>query len=203
MIACIIALFYSLLVLKKLTNNPNMVVVEKNQYTNITESVIFGIMVALALLAGILLEVENPYWVPTSCMAVMQGISTKHIFTRATQRVLGTFIGLGLTWLILQMDITVLGICICILILQIIIEFFIVRNYAIGAMFITTLTILLAEPNISLLVSPDHLMIARFFAILVGSIIGAIGGWFLFNQRIHFYAKKQVRKSKVVIRKYK
>lgn len=38
-----------------------MVVVEKNQYTNITEPVIFGIKVALALLAGILLEVENPY----------------------------------------------------------------------------------------------------------------------------------------------
>lgn len=133
----------------------------------------------------------------------MQGISSKHIFTRAKQRVLGTFIGMGLTWLILQMDITVLGICICILILQIIIEFFIVRNYVIEAIFITTLTILIAEPNISLLVSPDHLMIARFFDILLGSIIGAVGGWFLFNQRIHSYTKKQLRKSKVVIRKYK
>lgn len=112
-------------------------------------------MVAIALLVVIILELENPYWVPTSCMAVMQGVSKKHIWTRAMQRVLGTFIGLGLTWLILQFDVTILGICISILLLQTTVEFLIVRNYAIAAMFITTLTILLAEPNISLLETPD------------------------------------------------
>lgn len=203
MIACAIALFYSIIVLKKISDVPSVVVVQKNLYINITESIIFSIMVALALLVAILLELENPYWVPTSCMAVMQGISAKHIWTRAMQRILGTFIGLGITWLILEMDVTVLGICISILILQTIVEFLVVRNYAVAAIFITTLTILLTEPNISLLETPDHLMIARFFDILIGSIIGAIGGWFLYNQRIHFFAEKQVRKTKVVFRKYK
>src|SRR5690606_29572039 len=203
MIATVIALLYSFVVLNKVSDAPNVMVVRKNRYVNITESVIFSVMVAIALLVGILLELDNPYWVPTSCMAVMQGINTKHIWTRAMQRVLGTFIGLGLTWLILEMNITVLGICISILLLQIIVEFLVVRNYAIAAMFITTLTILMAEPNISLLETPDHLMVSRFFDILIGSIIGAIGGWFLYNEKIHYFTKKQVRKTKVVIKKYR
>src|SRR5690606_33150681 len=203
MIATLIALLYSIVVLKKVSDAPTVVVVRKNRYVNITESVIFSVMVAIALLVGIMLELENPYWVPTSCMAVMQGVSTKHIWTRAMQRVLGTFIGLGLTWLILQFDVTILGICISILLLQTTVEFLIVRNYAIAAMFITTLTILLAEPNISLLETPDNLMITRFFDILIGSAIGAIGGWFLYNEKIHYFTKKQVRKTKVAFRKYK
>src|SRR5690606_22057466 len=203
MIACVIALLYSIIALNKISDTPAVVVVQKNLYINITESIIYSVMVAVALLVGIILKLENPYWVPISCMAVMQGISTKHIWTRAMQRILGTFLGLGLTWLILEMDITVLGICISILILQTIVEFLIVRNYAIAAMFITTLTILLAEPNISLLETPDHLMITRFFDIVVGSIIGAVGGWFLYNEKIHFFAKKHVKRTKVVLRKYK
>lgn len=201
MIACTIGLFYSILVLKGITDKPNVVLIQKNLYVNITESIILGITVGFALLIAILLKLENPYWVPISCMAVMQGITTKHIWIRAAQRVLGTFIGLGLTWFILQMNITALGICVSILLLQIIVEFLIVRNYGIAVVFITMLTIFLAEPNINLIGEPDQLITTRFFDILIGSSIGAIGGWMLYHEQIHFFSKKQIKKARIFLKR--
>lgn len=203
MIACTIGLFYSILVLRGVTNKPDVVVIQKNVYVNITESAIFGAIVGLALLVAILLELENPYWVPTSCLAVMQGITTKHVWTRAAQRVLGTFIGLGFTWFILQMNMTALGICISILVLQIIVEFLVVRNYAIAAIFITMLTIFLAEPNVSLIGEPNQLIATRFFDILIGSSIGAIGGWMLYHESIHFFTKRQIKKTRIFLNRHK
>lgn len=175
--------------------------IQKNIYVNITESIIYGAVVGIALLVAILLELENPYWVPTSCMAVMQGVTTKHIWTRAAQRVLGTFVGLGLTWFVLQLHMTALSICISILLLQIIVEFLVVRNYGIAVVFISMLTIFLAEPNISLIGDADQLISTRFFDILIGSSIGAFGGWMLYNEQIHFFTKKQIKKTKVLLRK--
>lgn len=55
MIATLIALLYSIVVLKKISDAPTVVVVRKNRYVNITESVIFSVMVAIALLVGIIL----------------------------------------------------------------------------------------------------------------------------------------------------
>ncbi len=203
MIACTIGLLYSILVLRGVTNKTDVVVIQKNMYVNITESIIFGAIIGLALLVAFLLELENPYWVPTSCMAVMQGITTKHVWTRAAQRVLGTFIGLGLTWFILQINITALGICVSILLLQIIVEFLVVRNYAIAAIFITMLTIFLAEPNVSLIGEPNQLIATRFFDILIGSSIGGIGGWMLYHEQIHFFTKRQLKKVGIFLKKNK
>lgn len=203
MVACTIGLFYSILVLREVTDKPDVMVIQKNVYVNITESIIFGAIVGLAMLVAILLKLENPYWVPTSCMAVMQGITTKHIWARAAQRVLGTFVGLGLTWFILQFNITALGICVSILLLQIIVEFLVVRNYGIAVIFITMLTIFLAEPNISLIGEPDQLITTRFFDILIGSSIGAIGGWMLYHEQIHFFTKRQIKKTRIFLKRSK
>lgn len=202
LIACMIALLYSIVVLKG-NNRPDVMVLQKNSYINITESIIFGLTVGLSLLTAILLKLENPYWVPISCMAVMQGGTTKHIWIRATQRVLGTLIGLGLTWFILQMNISVLGICISIFLLQTIVEFLVVRNYGIAVIFISMLTIFLAEANTTLIAQPNHLITARFFDILIGSLIGVAGGWLLYHEQVHFFTRKQLLKTKMIIRKLK
>lgn len=203
MIACMIALFYSILMLPKISSKPDVVILQKNAYINMTESIIFGLTIGLALLVAIFLKLENPYWVPISCMAVMQGVNTKHIWVRAVQRVLGTFVGLGLTWFVLQMNITTLGICICILLLQMIVEFLVVRNYGIAVVFISMLAIFLVETNMNLMENPTHLITIRFFDILIGSIIGAAGGWLLHHERIHFFTKKQLLKTKMIMKKYR
>lgn len=203
MIACLVGLLYSMVALRGITDKPNIVVVKKSAYVNMTESVIFGAMVGISLLIANMLRLKNPYWVPISCMAVMQGVTVTHVWARALQRVIGTFIGLGLAWFILRWNITAIGICLSIFLLQTIVEFFIPRNYGIAVVFISVLTIFLAEPNQILTGDPNHLIAARFLDILMGCFIGAVGGWMLYHQRIHFFARKQLLKTKVVMKKYR
>lgn len=201
MISFVIGLIYSLLTLRRSDAEEPVVVFRANKYLNITESAIFGATIGVSLLIAKIFQMPNPYWIPISCMAVMQGISTQHVVARAIQRVLGTVVGLGLMWCVLQIKLSVLGVCLCILILQIIIEFFVVRNYIIAAVFITMLTIFLAEPNISLMSQPKYLIQARLLDTFIGSVIGAAGGWLLYHQRIHFYTKLQMKRSKIILRK--
>jgi len=204
MISCTLGLLYSILTIKKVSIDTATVInVTKNKYVNLVESATFGLFVGISLLVAHLLELENPYWVPTTCAAVMQGRSTSHIWQRSIQRTLGTFLGLGVTWLILLVQPTPLVICISIILLQALIEWLVVRNYAIAVIFITVLTILLAESGNSLHAVPTPLIVARFFDILTGSIIGAIGGWMLYNERLHYTATRQIRKTKVAIARRK
>lgn len=199
-IACTIGLAYSLITLNGKENRHRMVIFQQNQYTNITESIIFGATIGASLLVAKLLQMENPYWVPISCMAVMQGISTSQVWERALQRVGGTVIGLGLTWLLFQFPLTVWQVCLCIIGLQTIVEFLVVRNYGLAAVFITALTILLAEPNIALAEQTNVLIQARLVDTLLGSTIGAIGGWLLYHEKVHFYAKWQLRRTKTIVK---
>jgi len=201
MISCSLGLFYSMITLRKVKETIETTVITKNKYKNLTESIIYGCFVGFSLLVANILKLDNPYWVPTSCIAVMQGLNTKHIWARSAQRVLGTLLGLGVTWCILLLSPSVLVISLGIIALQIVVEFLVVRNYAVAAIFITILTIFLAESNNVLTENPNILFEARFFDILIGSIIGAIGGWVLYNQQIHFVTTKQIRKGKVLLRK--
>ncbi|WP_455045422.1 FUSC family protein [Leptotrichia trevisanii] len=47
------------------------------------------------------LNLTNPYWVAVACIAVMEGSSTRHIFQRSVQRIIGTLIGVVFGWEIL------------------------------------------------------------------------------------------------------
>lgn len=200
-IACTIGLIYSLITLRGKDGQDNITIFQQHKYTNITESIIFGATIGISLLVAKLLQMENPYWVPISCMAVMQGISTSHVWERALHRVLGTIIGLGLIWFVLLLPLNIWQVCICIIILQIIVEFLVVRNYGLAAVFITMLTIFLAEPNIALTEHSNLLIKARLIDTLIGSTIGALGGWMLYHEKIHFYTKRQIRITKTIVRK--
>jgi len=192
-LTCGLALVYSLLTLKKnglsLTFETN-----KDAHTNIVESLVFGLFIAISLAVALYLDIENPYWIPISCLAVMQGSSSKHIWTRGTQRIIGTIIGLGLTWGIAYSNPTPLFMVIGIIVLQIIVEFLIVRNYAIAVVFITILTIFLAESGNELSHNTTEVFLARLFDILIGSAIGIIGGWILYHEKVHYYTKLQINK---------
>lgn len=83
------------------------------------------------------------------------------------------------------------------------VEFLAVRNHAIAAVFVSMFTKLLIEPNIQLIENPNVLIQPRSIDILLGNIIGAIGGWIRYHQRIHFFTKKQMKKTKIVLTHYK
>lgn len=187
MLACIIGVIYSLHTLKEKESPHHLF----QQITSppLAESLIFGATIGLSLLIAKYFQLDNPYWVPISCTAVMQGISTSHVWERALQRIAGTFIGLVLVWVLLQYPLQIIHVCICILILQIIVEFFVVRNYGIAAIFITMLTIFLAEPNLALTQNSDFLIKTRLWDTLLGSLIGAFGGWALYHEKLQFFSK--------------
>jgi uncharacterized membrane protein YccC len=67
-----------------------------NHYTNFKEALIIGIAMALSIATGKFFKLEYPYWIPISCLAVLQGVNVGHIWQRGIHRVLGTLIGLGI-----------------------------------------------------------------------------------------------------------
>lgn len=201
MLSCLIGLIYSLITLRGNTR-PDEPIITKNRYANIVESATYGVFVGLSLAFAKVLELDNPYWAPVSCAAVMQGLSTRHIWMRGAQRVLGTLIGLGITWLIVLLEQpSPLMMAIGIVVLQIVVEFLVVRNYGIAVIFITILTIFLAESGSKLAIDTNALFIARLTDIILGSAIGAIGGWVLFNERVHYLTTLQIRKAKLMMKK--
>lgn len=199
MISFILALIYSLLTYKEQPGDNQSNSTNKTRLVNSLESATFGLVVGISLLIANLLKLDNPYWVPTSCAAVMQGVSTRHIWQRSIQRIVGTFIGLGFTWVILLLEPSPLTLCLSIIGLQLIVEFLVVRNYGLAVIFITILTLFLAESGSSLTVDPTTLIIARFIDILIGSTIGAFGGWLLYNERLQYKATRQMRRTKILL----
>src|SRR5690606_19574358 len=163
-LTCGIGFIYSLLTLKP-SDKVEAEWPQKKAYINIVESLTFGLFVGLSLMVAFLLEFNNPYWIPISCLAVMQGQTTKHIWLRASQRVLGTLLGLGITWLIAFGNPIPLFMVIGITILQIIVEYLVVRNYAVAVVFITILTIFLAESQGVLTHNTNKFFFARLIYI--------------------------------------
>lgn len=198
MLACIFALVY-LLILSQKEKQSNTKTIkpifERNTYADIWEALIVGIFMLSSLAIGNLLKLDNPYWIPISCAAVMQGASLYHIRQRTFQRILGTFVGLGLTWCLFNfINYTPLSICISIIVLQLIIEMLVVKQYAFAVVFITPFTVLLNEAANPIFSTPDTLIALRFWEIVMGSILGALGGWVLHKEKIRYASINQLEK---------
>ncbi|MCP2042068.1 putative membrane protein YccC [Pontibacter sp. HSC-36F09] len=199
MLACLLAFFYSLLMLRNQKPVTELLVVRKSVYSNLVESVVVGVFMGASLITGHLLQLENPYWVPISCLAVMQGVSLRHVWQRSFQRIAGTFLGMGLAWLLLSYTTTPLSLCLGIIALQFIIEMLVVRHYGLAVIFITPMTLFLAEAGSAMTADPNALIYTRFVDIVLGSLIGAVGGVFLYHQKLRHNAVRQLRKTRVAI----
>ena len=197
-LACILAFFYSLYITKKHPSELLPTPKRKVDYANLTESAIIGIFIALSLLVGHYFNLDNPYWIPVSCCAIMQGVSVTHVWQRSIHRISGTLIGMGLTWILVQFNFSLLEICICILILQFIIEMLVTRHYGLAAIFFTPLSVFLAELGRGITVfNSNDLVQARALDIVIGSIIGIIGGMILHNRYIQKKTIRQIRLTRV------
>lgn len=208
MFACLMALLYSIIVsaqktAKPQTSQPLQAVSITDQFDYLIEACLVGTFMFISLLVGHLLQFDNPYWIPISCAAIMQGVSRYHVSQRAVHRIIGTFVGLGLCWVIISISDTPLYYCICIMLLQFIIEMLIVRHYAFAVVFITAITILLAEVGKPLITDPNALIQARFIDIVVGSLIGVCGGWFIHHDQLRKQTLNSVRETRVRLKKKK
>lgn len=190
MFACVVAFIYSLVTLKKVQIKPIIAHEYKGFSEVITDPFIIGAFVGTSVFCADILGLDKPYWVPISCLAVMQGMTLLGTWTRHLHRVVGTFIGLGVTWMFFKLDLNNYELALIMLGLNFIIEYFIVRNYAIAAIFITPLTIFLAETSGVLVDNENSLIIARLVDIVLGSFIGVVGGLCLHNQNFRLFIEK-------------
>lgn len=202
MSTCLLAFVYSLLVPAKVLGNQSnqsqkrvmktesvKVETPKDIPVMIKESIVFGVFVGSSLLLAHFLQLDNPYWVPISCAAIMQGHSFQMVWHRKIHRIVGTAIGMGVAWGILSMSFNDMQLGGVIIVLIFLIESLVVRNYGLAVIFITPMTVLFAEVATNTL-APDQLVLIRMFDIALGSLIGLVGGWVLHHP--------QLRKGKIL-----
>lgn len=193
-LACTIAFFYSVNVLRI---RPPHHVLPWPQPTFgfvVFDAVIIGLFIGLSLAVAQLLQLEKAYWVPLSCLAVIQGISVRAIWDKQLHRVIGTGVGLLLAWFLLGLPLGPWGIALIMMLLAFLIEFMVVRHYAVAAIFFTPLTILLAEAAALGDISVDTLIEARFYDTVLGCLFGLLGGICIHSKRFRRKAGHQLRR---------
>lgn len=206
MLACLITFLYSLALLntQKMVTHPPVTIaitLRRQRYNNVIQAMIVGGFVLLSLGIGHFFALKNPYWVAISCLAIMQGISRRHVLQRIVHRILGTTLGLGVCWLILHFKLEPITLCLCIVTLMFIIETLIVRNYVMAVIFITPLTIFLTQVANPYFNNTDLLFTYRLLDIVLGSLLGALGGWLLFHNQFKYKTAKQLQRMKLMTRK--
>lgn len=202
-LSCSLAFLYSVFIEKSEVVTVPRRTFNKRRYTKFIESAIIGFFMASTLIIGHLLAFKNTYWISIAAVAIVQGRNFEHVRQRNMHRILGTFIGLGLAWLILWFEPEKIIMIVIITILQFIIELLIVRNYGFAVAFITPLTILLAEAGSEIHHPVEVLMKARLLDTVIGSLIGLIAGFFLYHQRIINNLEKNIRFSYFQFKKLK
>lgn len=175
--AMVMALFYSLFLLgtRRALAPPDY----SYEPDTISESFIVAGFVSLALLIAVTLQMSNPYWAAVSCFIIIQGIHLRTIWIKQFHRLLGTLIGVGLAGWMLSLGLSMWGVAVSILIMMLCIESLVDRHYGSAVIFITPLTIFIAEYGSGLPLSPSlyqEVMRARLLDTALGCIVGLIGG---------------------------
>ncbi|WP_019140794.1 FUSC family protein [Noviherbaspirillum massiliense] len=194
LLACLVAFFYSLYILRRRAPKPVVPLPQPTFNFVVFDSVMIGAFVGISLALAQLLQMEKAYWVPVSCMAVIQGASLRAIWNKQLQRILGTSLGLVVTWGLLLLPLDKWSISLTMMALTFVVESTVVRHYAFAATFITPLTILLAEAA-TLGHGPAGTMIeARFFDTVLGCVVGLAGGICLHSPRFRDVVGRQMRR---------
>lgn len=147
------------------------------------DAVMIGAFVGLSLAIAQALQLDRPYWVPVSCLAVIQGASLRAVWNRQLQRVLGTAAGMLLAWGLLSLPLDPWWIALLVIVLAFTIETLVVRHYGLAVIFITPLTLLLAEAATLGYTPIPELIQSRFIDTVLGCLVGFIGGVCLHSTR--------------------
>lgn len=183
LLAGLIAFFYSLYALRLRAPQPVAPLPAPTFDFVVFDSVVIGVFVGISLALAQLLQLQKSYWVPVSCLAVIQGASLRAVWTKQLHRVLGTSIGLLLAWGLLLLPLDAWTVSLTMMALTFVVEMTILRHYAFAAVFITPMTILLAEALTLGQGSPAPLIQARFVDTVLGCLVGLAGGVCLHSPR--------------------
>jgi len=182
--ACLVAVAYSAWLLRRRAPVEPPSLSREGLEMALVDSLLTGLFVGLSLALAEVLGLEKAYWVPVSCLAVLQGVTLRVSWSRHVHRILGTIIGIGVTWLLVPLLTDIWAIVVAVAILTFLIETAVVRHYAFAAIFITPLTILLAETSSPGAASINLLMEARLIDTIIGAAIGLAGALCLHSQRV-------------------
>jgi uncharacterized membrane protein YccC len=189
--ACLLALVYSIaqVLLKDHRPAQQHATGDRRVAAIILESAVIALFVGGGYLAALLLKLDNPYWVPISTAAIMQGATFRAIWHRNVHRVIGTVIGMGLAWVIFSLSPNVWELAGLIVLLSFIIEALVTRNYGLAVIFITPLTVIFAD-SAAASVDTERLILARLIDIMLGSVIGYLGGWVIHHPKIFYHLER-------------
>jgi hypothetical protein len=194
LLACLVAFFYSVAILRLRAPAPLAPLAPVSFDFVVFDPVVIAAFVGVALVLAQVLDLERPYWVPLSCLAVIQGMSLRAVWTRQMHRVGGTFIGLGLTWVLLALPLDKWSVALMVIALTFIVESAVVRHYGFAVIFITPLTIFLAEAATLGQGTPTSVIEARFVDTVLGSVVGFAGGYCLHNPGFRAVVGRQLRR---------
>lgn len=176
LLACLIGFGYSLFALRRQPARPTLPLPAATFEFVVFDSVLIGSCVGISLALAQLLQLDNAYWVPVSCLAVMQGMSLRAVWQRQLHRLLGTGVGLLLAWGLLLLPLDAWRISLVMMALTFIIEMAIVRHYGLATVFITPMTLLLAEAATLGQHHASQLIQARLLDTVLGCLVGLLGG---------------------------
>jgi hypothetical protein len=193
-LACLIGFFYSLHVLRLHAPSAVEPLPPPTFDFVVFDAVVIGAFVGISLAAAQALNLQKAYWVAVSCLAVIQGASMRAVWNKQLQRVIGTSIGLLVSWGLLLLPLDKWTISLAMMAMTFVIEITVVRHYAFAAVFITPLTILLAEAATLGQGSSTTLIQARFFDTVLGCLIGLAGAFCLHSPRFRGVVGGQMRR---------
>lgn len=194
LLASLIAFFYSLHRLSVQAPMPVQPLPTPTFDFVIFDSVVIGVFVGISLALAQLFQLGKAYWVPVSCLAVIQGASLQAVWNKQVHRILGTGLGLLVAWGLLLLPLNAWGVAALLMILTFIVETVVVRHYGFATIFITPLTILLAEAGTLGRGVPAHLIEARFYDTVLGCTVGLVGGVCLHSPRFRALLGQQMRR---------
>ena len=180
----LLALLYSLFLLA--ARPVASVPVYDYQPDMISDSLIVVSFVSLALVVAVLLELPYPYWAAMSCFIIIQGIQLRTMWIKQLHRLLGTLAGMGVAGWMLSWGLSGWGIAIAILCMMFLIESCVDRHYGLAVIFITPLTIFIAEYGSTMSVPPvaGDVIQARMIDTALGCVIGLSGGLAIHSTRL-------------------
>lgn len=194
LLAGLIALFYSIYILRWQAPQPVAALPPATFDFVVFDSIVIGVFVGISLALAQLLQLDRAYWVPVSCLAVIHGASLRAVWTKKVHRLAGTGIGLLLTWGLLTLPLEQWSISLLMMVLAFVIEVLVVRHYGLAAIFITPMTIFLAEASHLGHGAPEALLQARLFDTVLGSVVGLIGGVCLHSPRFREVLGRRIRR---------
>jgi uncharacterized membrane protein YccC len=131
-----------------------------------------GVATVVAGLVGAALGLERAYWTMAAAMLMLhQGLDWVRTLERGAQRLGGTLVGLVLAGAILLMHPQGLWLAATLMLLQFLIEIFVVRNYALAVVFITAAALTIAAGGQGV-ADVGHLLELRGVDTTIGCAVG-------------------------------